>query len=787
MALSLIPVLALLLPAGAGPEAKTWTTHVDPSFVSEIVLDDGRLYIATSGGLLIYRPSDGTFEQYTNTMGLPSNFLTALAFDEDGTLWVGTERSGIARLDRTADGFDVTPLSSTAHGLSDDQITDLAVWGDTLVYTTKKGAGLVYQGFSGTRFYERNGLPSDVVRAALVDGDSVWLATDKGLVYLDEFGFLRNPTDTLFPSFSLARTDTALWVGTDRGVAYLRDGAAKWVHYQLETVPRPVFSLAFHGGTLWAGARARLFRNDGAGWTQAATLFGYYGKDKYDLNNTVCEMRTLQPMPEGGVFFGAGDPGGERRGVYLLHFDGAALTQVAFNGLPANRLVRLAYDIDESLWVSTRVFGIAKLTPSDEWVVYNSASGDTNLSSRYNNLAFLADSQGSKWFCTLSSQSDPLPLDELRDGLDTDRSNDEWKHYTTQSGLGSLRNQNAAEDPEGNRWFLSDEIPEAPGWWGISILSRDGSEWVHVTPQTTDPSGRLLAMKAGNVTDVAFGPGGIVYVALKTYGVQRWVTGGYDLEHLFDLTDDVWTTAVGVGSAGGIASGASIFSLALRSDGALWIGTDVGLYRLFGGLAYIPRNQGFGPGLLGSRVADVLLDRSENLWVATDLGLNRISRSNINDIASYTTPTVYQTQLSLFFPPSVVSQIADATCEWLALHPSRDILCIATGGGLSVLDITFPDEREDGPAVSARTYVYPNPIEPRKGHSSLKIGNIDTEVLVEIYTVEGELVHSATVSNAGDKVWDLSTKSDLLAASGVYIVRISAGGDVVTRTVSLIR
>ncbi len=781
-------VLACILPAGGSPSARTWKSYVDPSLISEIVLRDGKLYIASTGGLLIYRPSDGTFEQHTNTIGLPSNFLTCLAFDREGRLWAGTETAGVARIDETPGGFEVTPLSSTFHGLSDDRITDLAVWGDTLVYTTKAGAGLIVQNTVGTRFFVRDGLPSDVVNAALPHGDRVWLATDRGVVYLDKFGFLINPTDTLFPAYSLVRTDTALWAGTDRGVAWLRDGATRWAHTQLETPQRPVFSLAYHDGTLWAGSRARVFRSGGAGWTQATTIFTQIGS--YALNNTICEIRSIAPAPQGGVYFTGGDPRVERRGVYFFHLDGTTVTQIPFDGPPMNGLVRLAFDLDESLWVSTKAFGVAKLTPSGEWVAYNSASGDVNLSSRYMNLTLLADSQGSKWFCTLSYPTAPVPLDELRDQLDADYANDQWSHYTTEDGLASLRNQSAAEDPEGNRWFLSDEDAEhAAGWWGMSILSRDKSGWLKVNPQTTDPTGQLLGMKAGNVTDVAFGAQGVVYVALKTYGVQRWETGGYDRESLFDLSDDRWTTLLRAGGPGGIATGANIFSLALRSDGVLWIGTDVGVYRYDrGALSYIPRNQGFGAGLLGNKAMDVLLDRKEDLWVATNLGLNRISRNDLNDIASFTTPVAYQQQLNLFFPFSVVSGIVDAECERLALHPTKDLLYIATAGGLSELDITFPDERTGDAAVTSRTYVYPNPIEPRKsGHSKLKIANIDGEALVEIFTVEGQLIHSAKALRSGDEVWDLTTKSGTFAASGVYVVRISGAGGAVTRTVSLVR
>lgn len=784
-----------LLGATDAPAAGKWKSYVDPSFISEVVHRDGDLYLATTGGLVIYDISAGTFDQYTNTIGLPSNFLTCLLFDDRGRLWVGTERSGIARLIGSPGSFDVDPLSSTFHGLSDDRITDIAAWGDTLVYATKNGMGLIIEDFPGPRLFERDGLPDEFVRAVLPDGDRVWVATDSGVVCLDKFGFLQSPTEELFPAFSLVRTDSALFAGVDKGVAYLKNGATEWVHVVLDPDPRPdparpTFSLAYDGSRLWAAGRARFYWTDGSGpaW-DASAIFDLY--TKYSLNNRVCEIRTLQPMSGGSVYLGAGDPSGQRRGVNLVHFDGTQIADITADRIPANGIWRLDFDVDESLWISTSGFGVAKLAPSGEWFAYNAAAGDTSLSSPFN-LSLLADSQGSKWFARsrYPLQTPLTPLDELQDQLDTDRDNDVWTYYQVGEGpgdgLGSLRNLGAVEDPAGNRWWLSDEDQEnAPGWWGINILSRDKSAWRQVNPTSTDPSGQLLAMKAGNVFDVAFGENGEVVVALKAYGVQRWRTGGYDQTNLFDLTDDTWETIAPVGALGGIPLGADVASVALRSDGIIWIGTSIGLYRYDRGfLTYIPQNTGFGNGLLGPNVNDLVLDRGDNLWVATDLGLNRIARDDINDIQSFTTPIAWQTQLNLFFPPSVVSPLVDEFCERLALHPSRNVLFIATRNGLSELD--FSSLGETSSDIS-RAYLYPNPVRASRGDSGLKVGNIETEVLVDVFTVEGELVHSSRVASSGDVAWDLTTKAGFLAASGIYVVRLSGAGAVLTKTVSLIR
>jgi hypothetical protein len=203
-------------------------------------------------------------------------------------------------------------------------------------------------------------------------------------------------------------------------------------------------------------------------------------------------------------------------------------------------------------------------------------------------------------------------------------------------------------------------------------------------------------------------------------------------------------------------------------------------------MTQIPANRGIGVGLLGNIVNDLEFDRQENLWLATDLGLNRIARDDLSDIASFTTPIVWQTQLSRFgILSDVVSPIVNAGCRRLALHPEKDLLYIATGNGLSVLDISSLDERETNLST---VYLYPNPIRTSRGDVGLKIANINSEVRVDIYTLEGELVHRQVVSTADEVVWDLTTKSGFLAASGVYLVRISgAGNGSVVKMISLIQ
>ena len=157
----------------SGAQVGKWTSLVDPSMISDMMLKDGELYIASSGGLLIFDPADSTVDRFDNTTGIPANFLTCMTFALDGGLWVGTNNAGLARLDQRGGGFGVTPLNSTFHGLVDDRITSITTWGDTIAYGTPNGAGLVIEGFAGARFQMDQGLPSNNVADVMGDGNFV--------------------------------------------------------------------------------------------------------------------------------------------------------------------------------------------------------------------------------------------------------------------------------------------------------------------------------------------------------------------------------------------------------------------------------------------------------------------------------------------------------------------------------------------------------------------------------------------------------------------------------------
>jgi hypothetical protein len=505
-------------------------------------------------------------------------------------------------------------------------------------------------------------------------------------------------------------------------------------------------------------------------------------QNRYQLGgNANLEMKGLAVLPSGDVYLGNTNAA-ERRGPNLLRFDGTTLTNLKPNTPGGIDVLRMTIDVDGSLWTSFGSFYVGKLTPDGNWLNYNSAiTGIQIPSNRFTNIAFLADSQGHKWFSSLSSPTGTLrPLDELVDQNDAVYANDVWVRHALGSGggdtYGSLRPVRAAEDPAGNRWFMSDDFAQAQGWWGFNILSRDASAWFQMNPAKDS------RMVAGNVIDVAFG-GSETYVAFLHDGVYRWFHGGFDWPALTAFANDAWVPFVNKSQ---LPAGADITRLALRSDGRLWIATTSGLFYTSGGvLGTVPTYTGIAPGTVSPKIQDIALDHDENLWVATDLGLNRIAKDNNNDIQAFLTPASYAVLSGLRYPIDVISPLANADCRSLRVHPTKDILYIGTFGGLSVYDFSAPVATATD---LSHVYVYPNPVYTSKGHASIKVGNLTGPVTVEIYDLEGELVDGPRkVATDSDVAWDLTTRSGFRAGSGRYIVRIVTDKGSVQRPVALIR
>ena len=174
---------------------------------------EGNLLIGTDGGgLNMLR--EGKFTMYTETMGLPDNFVYAIHEDLYGTMWFSTEK-GVGRLSK-----GTLSAYSTADGLASNVAISIASTPDSSVWigTYEGGLSRFHKG-SFTTYTHKDGLPENSIYGLYSDSKGhLWVGTGKGVARMREDRFTTFTTDEGLSSdmvtVILESQDESIWIGT---------------------------------------------------------------------------------------------------------------------------------------------------------------------------------------------------------------------------------------------------------------------------------------------------------------------------------------------------------------------------------------------------------------------------------------------------------------------------------------------------------------------------------------------------------------------------------------------
>lgn len=145
-----------------------------------IVADD--MWVATRGGLAHLRY--GEVQRNGSHRALDGQFITTVARDDAGTLWVASNESGLWRIDPGTEPRPVLPSSGPAlhHSIWSLHVDERAIWAGSFsggLFRIDRRSG------ESSLTSERDGLSSDVVYRILPDQDGrLWLSTNNGLSVL---------------------------------------------------------------------------------------------------------------------------------------------------------------------------------------------------------------------------------------------------------------------------------------------------------------------------------------------------------------------------------------------------------------------------------------------------------------------------------------------------------------------------------------------------------------------------------------------------------------------------
>jgi PAS domain S-box-containing protein len=281
--------------------------------------------------------------------GLPQNSVQALAQTRDGYLWLGTQ-AGLVRFD----GVRFTTFDRTASpALERPYIWSLAADDDGSLWIGTEETGLIhYQDGRFTRFGKAQGLPSSWVSTILRDrAGNLWVGTTGGGLARMRQGRIERIDSAKVPGSNIFAlhldAQGAVWVGSNRGLTRIQNGQYR-TFGAAEGLPRPyVFAiLPARGGGFWLGGAGRLMRFQNERVTAS-----------YDSASGVRgAVRQLAEDPDGSLWLGG--MGG------LSRLAGGHAQAVPESMLPRGGVEALLRDREGNLWIGTSGVGLHRLSDS---------------------------------------------------------------------------------------------------------------------------------------------------------------------------------------------------------------------------------------------------------------------------------------------------------------------------------------------------------------------------------------------------------------------------------------
>lgn len=208
----------------------------------------------------------------------------------------------------------------------------------------------------------------------------------------------------------------------------------------------------------------------------------------------------------------------------------------------------------------------------------------------------------------------------------------------------------------------------------------------------------------------------------------------------------------------------NIYCMSQDETGAIWVGTDAGLFTIPANYDFFASNQcqrlkinrndgsGWADFLLDSEVIKAIAhDGGNRHWIGTaDNGVFLIRYKDYDDAA-----TVYHfTTANSPLPSNVIFS--------LAIMPATGEVFIGTESGLA----SFRSDASAGHSDYSDAYVYPNPVRPEY-EGNITFTGLMTDSYVKVVDAGGNLIYS-TRSNGGTAVWNGRNAAGHRASPGVY-------------------
>jgi ligand-binding sensor domain-containing protein len=708
-----------------------WTTYTNKNDVQKVMLKDGKLWCATTGGMVVLNTQDESLTKLTNVDGLGGNYLYSAALDSSGNLWLGAQNGTISKYDLKENHWEVY-----YNFITDERtfsIREIVVDGEKLWVGSDVGVSVFYSNKPPhgeiTETYRRLGdLNADVdVNKIHLVGDKIWVGTEKGVAFAPKdsrflldprnwTSFVKESSPGLVDDYVYAITDVEneILIGTKKGVFKFHSVDSSWASFGLEN--RIVKDLKYMNGKLMACTDFGIYINEGGIWSGLS----YTGLLDTNFNSVAIDRSS-------SLWVGTASKG-------ISVYNGDQWKNFVIDGPPGNVFLDMDVDAEEKLWCANDVAG-ASYFDGSQWVSLDSVPEIHGNAM----VAVEKDKEDNIWF---SSWGGGVMKMERKDTTwhAYNEKNSPFKGYPGHPTY--IVVNDVAVDEMGNRWF--------PNWdaWDNStrVLCAPVYKDTFLVYYDGDRITSKLMLKAKAI-------GGHLYICFNN--------GLLDYNYNWTVEDKTDDRVTRYTQTDHHLSADNVMTVDVDKNGTLWVGTSAGMDTFdaeWGRFRTV-----ILPDPLGPQVNTMMVDERNNKWIGTPDGLGVIN-SQGEFVHVFTT---------------LNSKICDNNVKGIKIDKNTGDVWIGTANGLSRYESGI------APAKNLTEVIpYPNPFIIIEGTEKLTFDRLPYLAKIKIYTVAGELVREI---DSGDQ-WDGKNKAGELVSGGIYLFYISdTSGKKIVGKIAVIR
>jgi len=752
MRLRYLIILIFALPVAYAQFAGTWETHSDCSYSNCIQAFDDRVFVGTSGGIVVHNPGEDEPEINTNLNGLGGLDIVGLAIN-DSVLFYAAKNGALGRLD--SDEW------LTYSGLINDNINcyDLISVREKLYVATSQG----------------------ISKLNPLDGNEALEIAEN---YTKLGGFDRNIAVNCITS-----DDSLIWAGCESGIAYSKLDRALFIPDNWDTIAtnREVTAIMADSGGVWFSMQAAS-GEPSVFWTDGEiidTVHDDYMNDR-EIDGFFYYDNFLYAHGHSGLFLYIWFDNFNR--VFVQdHFSahggtilndtlyvaleigygplvGDTVRPVNPNSPSGNGFSDISFSSDGSVWVVASWRGLCRYKDGI-WENYNYNTIESTDSVK----EIIRLGIGSAYTVTVDG-SDNVWIGTNGNGVFKLSADGEWEVFNqTNSFLRGTLEGGATQVV--SRALIYDEIHDMLWVTNFNATNAISAAGMSVYPDFTSPD---ILYYSGTSTIPTNNIHGIDYSSNSLWLVDQdngvsIINFGYDI---YDTSDDyVYTYSSQLPSS-------QANQVAVDTSGNGWIATD-------GGVAVIDPDLGLViaqdlPSNVSTSASDIAVDNWNNLWVTTNDGAAMFRSS---DSSWHAIKSRYSSGTSAVERTDLANEILYS----VGVNPINGDVWFCGEGAISVFHPGFsnPDAGISDLSFAPNPFVW-NGIADR----NLKISGVPPDADVYIYSSDGVLVRTINISDRGisaDALWNGRNDSGEPVASGIYLVVAPSSAGIAKGKFALIR